>query len=105
MPLSPAWNFQPTAYAAVEKGYTHLRPYLRALENAIRTPRIVHFIGSVKPWHSMCVHPLQSVFLSYTQRTPWPIDARELRQRLPWSKRLRLAMKHRKIRRRRVKSH
>ncbi|MDI5920883.1 glycosyltransferase family 8 protein [Halomonas sp. LR5S13] len=99
--LEPEWNCQPTAYAAVEKRYAHLVPYLPALEVAIRHPRIVHFIGAVKPWHAKCVHPLQEDFIAYSRHTPWPIDRKALRSSLAWSKRIRLAFKQPKIRRRR----
>ncbi|GHC32630.1 glycosyltransferase family 8 protein [Aidingimonas halophila] len=104
LPLSPVWNFQPTAYAAVEKAYTHLRPFLGDLEQAIRSPRIVHFIGSVKPWHPACEHPLQPWFLDYAGKTAWPIDAEALKRELSWLKRFRLALKQPKIRRRRHKT-
>ncbi|MDT8878299.1 glycosyltransferase family 8 protein [Halomonas saccharevitans] len=99
--LAPEWNFQPTAYAAVEKRYEHLVPYLSELKAAIRHPRIVHFIGAVKPWHGGCVHPLQSDFIAYSRHTPWPIDKKALRSSLPWSRRIRLLFKKFKIRRRR----
>ncbi|RAH38238.1 glycosyltransferase family 8 protein [Halomonas sp. SL1] len=99
--LSADWNFQPTAYAAVEKRYAHLIQYLPDLEAAIRYPRIVHFIGAVKPWHATCVHPLQDDFIAYSNLTPWPIRKAALRSTLPLGKRLRLALKRPKIRRRR----
>lgn len=98
--LSPVWNLQPTAYAAVEKGYAHLQPVLVDLRNAIRFPRIIHFIGSIKPWHPQCVHPLQDLFLHFSRNTPWPIDLKNLRKTLPFSKRARLALKKPKIKRR-----
>lgn len=99
--LSPEWNFQPTAYAAIEKRYSHLAPHLPAIEAAIRHPRIVHFIGAVKPWHATCVHPLQQDFIAYSLHTAWPIDRRALRSSLPWLKRIRMALKTSKIQRRR----
>ncbi|PMR69367.1 glycosyltransferase family 8 protein [Halomonas heilongjiangensis] len=100
--LSPAWNFQPTAYAAVEKRYPHLQPFRAELQAAIRSPGIVHFIGSTKPWHPACVHPLQGLFLHFSRSTPWPINDRELKSALPLTKRIRLAMKQPRIRRRRT---
>lgn len=99
--LAPEWNFQPTAYAAVEKRYPHLLPHLASLETAIRHPRIVHFIGAVKPWHAMCVHPLQEDFIAYSRDTAWPIDSKALKSSLSWSERLRMVCKRPKIRRRR----
>lgn len=99
--LSPDWNFQPTAYAAVEKRYAHLVPYLPAIEDAISHPRIVHFIGAVKPWHATCTHPFQQDFIDYSLHTPWPIDSKTLMSSLPWLKRIRMVLKKTKIRRRR----
>lgn len=99
--LSPEWNFQPTAYAAVEKRYSHLVTYLPAIEAAIRHPRVVHFIGAVKPWHALCAHPFQQDFIAYSLHTAWPIDRRALMSSLPWLKRFRMALKKPKIRRRR----
>ncbi len=100
--LEPEWNFQPTAYAAVEKRYAHLAEYLPALKVASRHPRIVHFIGAVKPWHARCVHPFQDDFIAYSALTPWPIEKAALRSTLPWRKRFRLLLKEPKIRRRRM---
>ncbi|MEH6640264.1 glycosyltransferase family 8 protein [Vreelandella glaciei] len=99
--LPVEWNFQPTAYAAVEKRYPHLVTHMASLEMAIRHPRIVHFIGSVKPWHAKCVHPFQEDFIAYSRHTAWPIDSVALASSLSWRERLRLAFKQPKIRRRR----
>ncbi|WP_075880511.1 glycosyltransferase family 8 protein [Vreelandella massiliensis] len=99
--LPPAWNFQPTTYAAVKKRYPHLVKYMTSLKTAVRHPCIVHFIGAVKPWHPTCVHPFQEDFIAYSRQTPWPIDRRELISLLSWSERLRIVFKQPKIRRRR----
>ncbi|MGC3874655.1 glycosyltransferase family 8 protein [Halomonas sp. GXIMD04776] len=99
--LPMAWNFQPTAYAAQEKGYHHLQPYSSELKEAVERPKIVHFIGSTKPWHPGCTHPLQELFVSYSQRTPWPIDMKGLKKSLPLSQRIRMALRAPKLRRRR----
>lgn len=99
--LPSAWNLQPTAYAAVEKNYAHLKSHLPELHEAIRSPRIVHFIGARKPWHPLCAHPLQELFVEHSCGTPWPIDATQLRGRVPFAKRIRFAMKTFKIQRRR----
>jgi lipopolysaccharide biosynthesis glycosyltransferase len=99
LPLS--WNFQPTAYRAVKKHYPHLHKHLAALETAVLNPRIVHFIGAVKPWHPTCVHPFQEDFIAYSCHTPWPIDRKALMSSLPWSERMRMVLKQPKVRRRR----
>lgn len=100
MRLDPRWNFQPTAYAAVEKRYSHLAAHLPALEEAIKQPCIVHFIGATKPWHGMCVHPLKNEFFFYSQQTPWPLSRGSMLAQLSWAKRLRLAGRGFKTRRR-----
>lgn len=99
--LPSEWNFQPTAYAALEKDYRHLRTYRDELKVAIRAPRVVHFIGAIKPWHPFCTHPLQELFIQYSHQTPWPIEASGLGGNAPLAKRLRFAMKIPKIQRRR----
>ncbi|MCA8864173.1 MULTISPECIES: glycosyltransferase family 8 protein [unclassified Halomonas] len=99
--LPVEWNFQPTAYAAVEKRYPHLVTHMASLETAIHHPRIVHFIGSVKPWHAKCVHPFQEDFIAYSRHTAWPIDSKTLASSLSWRERIRMALKQPKIRRRR----
>lgn len=99
--LPVEWNFQPTAYAAVEKRYPHLVTHMASLKTAIRHPRIVHFIGSVKPWHAKCVHPFQEDFITYSRHTAWPIDSKALASSLSWTERIRMAFKQPKTRRRR----
>ena len=99
--LPVEWNFQPTAYAAIEKRYPHLVAHMTSLQTAIRHPRIVHFIGAVKPWHAKCVHPFQEDFIACSRHTAWPIDSKALASSLSWKERIRLAFKQPKIRRRR----
>ncbi|WP_136254448.1 glycosyltransferase family 8 protein [Onishia niordana] len=99
--LAVKWNFQPTAYAAMEKRYSHLDGYFEEMEAAVISPAIVHFIGRVKPWHPECAHPLAADFIRYSLDTPWPINAHQLRENLPWEKRIRLWFKRPKQIRRR----
>lgn len=99
--LPPEWNFQPTAYRAVKRHYPHLYKHQASLETAVRDPRIVHFIGAVKPWHPTCVHPFQEDFIAYSSHTPWPIDRKTLMSSLSWPERMRRVLKQLKVRRRR----
>lgn len=104
--LETQWNFQPTAYAAVEKRYAHLAAYHEEMKRAVAFPCVVHFIGGVKPWHPESTHPLAPEFIRYSAQTPWPINDRQLRKQLPWKKRMRLWLKRPKqlSRRRRTKN-
>jgi lipopolysaccharide biosynthesis glycosyltransferase len=69
-----SWNFQPTSYTGYEKKYYYLKNRQKELYNSMKKPNIVHFIGSVKPWHASCVHPLQELFIRFSEKTPWPIN-------------------------------
>lgn len=99
--LPPEWNFQPTAYRAVKRHYPHLYKQQASLETAVRDPRIVHFIGAVKPWHPTCVNPFQGDFIAYSSHTPWPIDRKAMMSSLSWPERMRMMLKKPKISRRR----
>lgn len=85
--LDLRWNFQPAAYSAFDKNYNYLQERRDELEAAIRKPAVVHFIGGTKPWHARCRHPLQDLFLFYSQFTPWPIDKQALRSQLTFYER------------------
>ena len=41
------------------------------VEEAQRDPAIVHFTGSIKPWHRECHHPYLSDFMRYESLSPW----------------------------------
>ncbi|MCI6549893.1 MAG: glycosyltransferase family 8 protein [Prevotella sp.] len=41
------------------------------VEEAQRDPAIVHFTGSIKPWHRECHHPYQPDFMRYESLSPW----------------------------------
>lgn len=99
-PLNLAWNFQPAAYSALEKDYDYLRDRKHELQQAVHNPKIVHFIGGVKPWHGNCEHPLQDLFIEYSKQTPWPIDKKSLLETLTFKERARLALKYLKRKRR-----
>ncbi|MBJ7540057.1 glycosyltransferase family 8 protein [Marinomonas transparens] len=101
LPIDLSWNFQPTSYAAYEKNYDYLENRRYELYTSIQKPNIVHFIGSVKPWSPDCVHPLQKLFIKFSEETPWPISIKKLRSNLSLSKRVRLFLKKNKIKRRR----
>ncbi len=99
--LDLSWNFQPAAYTALEKKFDYLANRHEELIGAVHRPKIVHFIGGVKPWHAECTHPLQDLFIYFSAFTPWPIDRIGLKASLPLNRRLRLAFKQPRQRRRR----
>lgn len=99
--LEPAWNVQSSIYGALDERPAHLASLQPALAEALRHPRVIHYTGDVKPWHASSQHPLRDVFLHYSGRTPWPITAAALAGTLSLRQRVRMALKARKIRRRR----
>lgn len=98
-PLDVKFNMQPAAYTAYEKKYDYISR--NQIRDAVQFPNIVHFIGPVKPWHSVCRHPLQQLFLEFSALTPWPISKKTLLSQLSWGQRIKLMLKHRKIMKRR----
>ncbi|MCA2016632.1 glycosyltransferase family 8 protein [Vibrio tritonius] len=97
--LNISFNMQPAAYTAYEKKYNHIPR--KQIEEAVYYPNIVHFIGPVKPWHVNCTHPLQSLFLEFSNLTPWPISQKDLLTKMSWTKRIKRLFKHLKINKRR----
>lgn len=69
--LPMRWNMQPYAYPAVEKKVAHYAGWQKELEDAIREPAIIHFIGARKPWHADNRHPLAYLYQHYHSLTPW----------------------------------
>lgn len=98
--LDLCWNFQPAAYTGYEKHYNYLNNRRQELWGAVTGPKIVHFIGGIKPWHSTCLHPLQDMFLKYSQQTPWPIYSKNLYKELNFKQKLRRILKCSKNRKR-----
>lgn len=39
---------------------------------------IIHFIGSLKPWHSWCISPEKEIYWSYLRQSPWSNSHPEL---------------------------
>lgn len=97
--LDISWNMQPAAYTAYDKKYDYIPR--KQIEEAVHFPNIVHFIGPVKPWHANCTHPLQQLFLDFSNFTPWPISQKDLRAQISWTKRINRLFKHLKITKRR----
>lgn len=66
--LHPRWNCQSTLYE-VDANQLDLDP--DEVEEALRRPAIVHFIGPFKPWTHGCQHPLRHLWRQARARTPY----------------------------------
>lgn len=64
-PLPPCWNYQ------IVMTPDHDPPC---------EPRIVHYIGSIKPWNLWHAHPLRRHYTTVRRRTPWRLHPIELGQ-------------------------
>ncbi|MDD6090897.1 MAG: glycosyltransferase family 8 protein [Hallerella succinigenes] len=60
--LSIQWNLLDCYYNDPPKIQTNKRS---ALKIALSDPAIIHFSGSIKPWHVECEHPLSHLFKKY----------------------------------------
>lgn len=69
--LHPRWNSQNSLYFFPYGGE---QLGVEPVQEALAHPAIVHFEGPdfVKPWHRLCKHPYQGLYLSYRRQTPWP---------------------------------
>lgn len=61
--LPLVWNHQLGLYR--NKKYLIKNYGKSELNQALFYPKIVHFIGSDKPWNKICYHPWQDVYLKY----------------------------------------
>ena len=44
---------------------------INELEDALLSPAIIHFSGSLKPWMFGCRNPYRALFKKYQNQTPW----------------------------------
>jgi glycosyltransferase involved in cell wall biosynthesis len=65
LPLPPRWNQQPYLYKLISPDKEP--EFLEAIDN----PGIIHFTGSVKPWHYADKHPMKKEYLHYLAMTEW----------------------------------
>lgn len=69
--LSLSWNQQADIYGVLKK-YSDGCGYSKTdIKQAIKSPKIVHFIGEQKPWLLNCFHPYKSIYAHYLEQTPW----------------------------------
>lgn len=45
--------------------------------DSMKEPRLVHFMGFIKPWHSNCKNPLKFLFWKYANKSPYIIDKKK----------------------------
>lgn len=88
--LDLSWNSQSATYSAYENKYSYLKTRQTELLNAIQSPKIIHFIGGIKPWHANCKHPLQNLFIEFSKYTPWSINKKELFKKRTFNDKIRL---------------
>jgi lipopolysaccharide biosynthesis glycosyltransferase len=65
-PLHHRWNFyrRPTANNKSPSA-------AEGISTALSDPAIIHYVGSVKPWHHLCDHPLKWHYWRYVKKTPY----------------------------------
>jgi lipopolysaccharide biosynthesis glycosyltransferase len=68
--LDPSWNVVSNAYEGImmKKSW---RISNKELLIILRSPKIVHFTGPIKPWAYLSVHPLKRDWEKYLKMTPW----------------------------------
>jgi lipopolysaccharide biosynthesis glycosyltransferase len=67
--LDAQWNFQAFFY---EKGFVKPKQYSsEQFDRAIKNPKIIHYSGSLKPWHWGCKHPYRFQYWKKLYRTPY----------------------------------
>lgn len=76
--LPAEWNQQSDIHNVNTKYVKGCSYSKTQIEQAMWKPKIVHFIGTRKPWKIYCFHPFKSIYRSYLRKTPWaktaPVD-------------------------------
>lgn len=66
--LHPKWNALASYFCYPPQVPDSEKKYIKELwKNA----RIIHFIGTTKPWHKECVNPFKKAFIQAYNSTPW----------------------------------
>lgn len=73
--LHPKWNALASYFCFPPQVPNSEKKFIKDLwKNA----RIIHFIGTIKPWHKECVNPFKNAFIQAYNSTPWgPIQMTE----------------------------
>lgn len=68
--VSPKFNMQ-TAILEMEEHVIKKLYDFDSFEDALKTPTIIHFTGSLKPWHLLSQHQFKKKYWEYLQRTSY----------------------------------
>jgi lipopolysaccharide biosynthesis glycosyltransferase len=71
IPLDAKWNFQTMEVAFWDHGMMRFKRIDSRTRDAIT---ITHFTTESKPWQYLNYHPLKGEYVSYRNRTPWPLE-------------------------------
>ena len=60
----------------VQDGFLRRKPKIRkscipTLQNEIKSPAIIHYTGSRKPWDYECINPYKESYFKYLDMTKW----------------------------------
>ncbi|MEI5891483.1 glycosyltransferase family 8 protein [Bacillus luti] len=66
--LHPKWNMQYNMYFKSQDNHTFVADQL---SSAVKTPYIIHYTGSCKPWDYHDTHPLGKEYYKYIYETDW----------------------------------
>ena len=81
--LNPAYNLEPGCFNVFywlleekDNYYSNITQYLTRdewpmLREACENPRVLHFLGRVKPWFKECDHPFAPAWRYFYARSPW----------------------------------
>lgn len=61
--LPLAWNYQSGIYR--NKSYLQDNYGCREVEDVFLYPKVIHFVGSDKPWNKVCYHPWEKDYMKY----------------------------------------
>ncbi len=87
LPLKPKFNQQSVFFEQhfikAQTTFAH-----GDFNEAIQVPVIVHYTGSIKPWHYVCTHPFKRLYYHYLKQTPFKRFVPEDRSLLRWVSRI-----------------
>ena len=71
-PLHPKWDVYSNMFYNTNKYIETSLCYTKdVILNAVKKPSIIHFSGSIKPWHYVDKHPYKKYYWKYLKKTPW----------------------------------
>jgi lipopolysaccharide biosynthesis glycosyltransferase len=62
----------------IDKKWNSLVNLYSGTSQANEESLVIHFIGSLKPWHSWCIRKEKNIYWSYLKKSPWSNSAPEL---------------------------